>query len=133
MIQRPPGWRNWKSSQRKKPPHNPETNNIVREIAPAENDTVIHKHRPSIFFATPLVSMLNGLETDTLLVCGCTTSGCVRASVVDAFSYGYRVVLIEECTFDRGQATHKINLFDMNAKYADVLSVTEVKDYLARL
>ena len=133
MSPTPPGWRNMKSSRRKEIYATPETNDIVREIAPAENDIVIYKRRPSIFFGTPLVSILTSLETDTLLVCGCVTSGCVRASVVDAFSYGYRVVVIEECTFDRGQATHKINLFDMNAKYADVLSVIEVKDYLTRL
>jgi len=133
MSPTPPGWRNMKSSRRKEIYATPETNDIVREIAPAENDIVIYKRRPSIFFGTSLVSILNSLGTDTLLVCGCVTSGCVRASVVDAFSYGYRVVVIEECTFDRGQASHKINLFDMNAKYADVLSATEVKEYLSKL
>ncbi len=129
----PEGQRTMIPSRRQEIRAHPERNNIVKEIAPAENDIVIYKRRPSVFFGTPLVSMLIVLQTDTLLICGTTTSGCVRASVVDAFSYGYRVAVIEECTFDRGQASHKINLFDMNAKYADVLSVTEVKDYLARL
>ena len=66
-------------------------------------------------------------------VTGCTTSGCVRASVIDAFSYNYKVSVVEECVFDRGQASHKINLFDMNAKYADVVPLREALDYIAGL
>lgn len=108
-------------------------NDIVEEIAPEEGDIVIRKTKPSVFFGTPLVSYLNELQIDTLLMGGTTTSGCVRATVVDAFSYNYRVAVIEECTFDRGQASHKINLFDMNAKYADVISVAEAQEYLAGL
>ena len=77
--------------------------------------------------------MLNALQVDTLLVCGCTTSGCVRASVVDAIANNYKVIVIEECTFDRGEVSHKVNLFDMNAKYADVVSISEVRDYITRL
>ena len=106
---------------------------IVAEIAPEEGDIVIRKMKPSAFFGTPLVSYLNELQIDTLLVGGTTTSGCVRASVLDAFSYNYKVAVIEECTFDRGQASHKINLFDMNAKYADVISLAEAEAYLARV
>ncbi|MFQ5827011.1 MAG: isochorismatase family protein [Dehalococcoidia bacterium] len=106
---------------------------IVDEIAPQEGDIVIYKAKPSIFFGTPLVSILNARRVDTLLVGGGTTSGCVRASVVDAFSYNFRVSVIEECTFDRGQTTHKINLFDMNAKYADVISAAQVGEYLSAL
>jgi nicotinamidase-related amidase len=106
---------------------------IVDEIAPQEGDIIIYKSKPSIFFGTPLMSILNARRVDTLLVGGGVTSGCVRASVVDAFSYNFRVSVIEECTFDRGQTTHKINLFDMNAKYADVVSVAQVGEYLSAL
>ena len=108
-------------------------NEIPREIAPTENDIVIYKVAPSIFHGTHIMSVLIPLGIDTLLFCGVSTSGCVRASVVDAASLGFRVGVIEKCTFDRGEATHKINLFDMNAKYANVVSVSEVKDYLNKL
>jgi maleamate amidohydrolase len=66
-------------------------------------------------------------------VTGTTTSGCVRASVIDAFSYNLKVSVIEECVFDRGQASHKINLFDMAMKYADVISLKEATDYIRGL
>jgi len=108
-------------------------NEIVKEIAPREGDIVIRKLGPSIFLSTPLINVLTPLKVDTLLVCGGVTSGCVRASVVDAASYGFNVNVIEECTFDRGEVSHKVNLFDMNAKYASVVSAAEVKDYLNKL
>lgn len=103
---------------------------IVTEITPTDIDFVIYKRCPSAFFGTHLMSLLTTLTVDTLLVCGCTTSGCVRASVIDAASYGFRVAVIDECTFDRIEISHKINLFDMNAKYADVISVAEATRYL---
>ena len=106
------------------------TNEIVQEIAPQEGDVVVRKQKPSAFFGTPLMSMLNEMHADSILVTGCTTSGCVRASVIDAFSYNFRISIIEECVFDRGQASHKINLFDMNAKYADVISLRETLEYM---
>jgi nicotinamidase-related amidase len=105
----------------------------VREIAPSASDIVIKKLKPSAFHGTPLVGFLNDLHVDTLLICGTTTSGCVRASVIDAFSYNFRVGVIEECTFDRGKASHAINLFDMHAKYADVVGIDQVLDYLESL
>ena len=108
-------------------------NDIVREIAPTEHDVVISKLTPSIFFGTPLISILNVLNADTLIFCGCVTSGCVRASVFDAASYRFRVAVIEECTFDRSEICHKVNLFDMNAKYARVVSLAEVRNYLTGL
>ncbi|MBI2369688.1 MAG: isochorismatase family protein [Deltaproteobacteria bacterium] len=108
-------------------------NEIVKEIAPQPNDFVIRKGKPSVFFGTPLMSILNELDVDTLLVCGTTTSGCVRATVIDAFSYNFKVSLIEEGTFDRSQSSHKINLCDMNMKYADVISLEEAEKYLAQL
>ena len=67
---------------------------------------------------------------DSLLITGATTSGCVRASVVDAFSHGYKCFIVEECTFDRFELSHLVNLFDMNAKYADVISLEEALTYL---
>lgn len=108
-------------------------NEIVKEIAPGERDIVIRKTRPSVFFGTPLMSYLHAQAVDTLLVTGCTTSGCVRATVVDAFSYNFKVTIVEECVFDRGEVSHKISLFDMQAKYADVTSLDEVERYLATL
>ncbi len=108
-------------------------NEIVKEIAPKEGDIVIRKLGPSIFLSTPLINVLTPLKVDTLLVCGGVTSGCVRASVVDAASYGFNVNVVEECTFDRGEVSHKVNLFDMNSKYASVVSAAEVKKYLDKL
>lgn len=106
---------------------------IVREIAPADSDIVIYKDAPSVFFGTSLVSYLKAIDVDTLLICGTTTSGCVRASVVDAYSFNYKVAVVEECTFDRVEISHKINLADMQAKYADVVSLDCVEDYLLSL
>jgi nicotinamidase-related amidase len=108
-------------------------NDIVAEIAPRAGDVLVRKQKPSAFFGTPLMSMINMLSADTVLVTGCTTGGCVRASVIDAFSYNFKVSVVEECVFDRGQASHKINLFDMNMKYADVVSLKETVDYIAGL
>ena len=108
-------------------------NEIVEEIAPQPGDIIVHKQKPSAFFGTALMSMLNEVHADTVLVCGTTTSGCVRASVIDAFSYNMKVSVVEECVFDRGQASHKINLFDMAMKYADVISVKGTIDYIRGL
>jgi isochorismate hydrolase len=76
------------------------------------------------------MSHLNFLDIDTLIVTGCTTSGCVRATSVDAFSYNFKVVIPEETTFDRFQSSHAMNLFDLNCKYADVIPTDEVAQYL---
>ncbi len=106
---------------------------IVSDIAPQEGEIVISKPKPSAFFGTPLLSYLIQLGVDSLVVTGGTTSGCVRASVVDAFSYNYKVALVMEGLFDRGQASHAINLFDMQAKYADVVSLSEIEEYFHNL
>lgn len=106
---------------------------IVREIAPQPGDIVIKKDKPSAFFGTPLMSYLNERRIDSLIVTGCTTSGCVRATAVDGFSYNFRVAVVEEATFDRGEVSHKVNLFDLNQKYADVISTQEAVSYLAAL
>jgi nicotinamidase-related amidase len=106
---------------------------IVDEIAPVEDELVIRKQRASVFFGTTLVSYLIGRQVDTLLVAGTTTSGCVRASVVDAHSYDFRVSIVQECVFDRWEISHKIALFDLHAKYADVVTLQETLPYLERV
>lgn len=103
---------------------------IVSELRPEPGEIVISKKKPSGFFGTPLVSYLIDRKIDTVIITGCTTSGCVRASVIDAFSYNFRVIVPEECVFDRGQASHAINLFDIQQKYADVLETEEVIAHL---
>jgi len=99
---------------------------VVEELRPRYGEIVLSKKKPSAFFGTPLVSYLIAHQVDTLIVTGCTTSGCVRASVIDAFSHNFKVVVPEECVFDRGIASHAINLFDMQQKYADVVPVNDV-------
>lgn len=99
---------------------------FVEEIAPRETDILVPKKHPSAFFGTALTSHLIDLGVDTLVVTGCTTSGCVRGTVVDAFSYNFRVVVPEECVYDRSAVSHAVNLFDMSEKYADVAPVEEV-------
>jgi len=108
-------------------------NKIVDEIAPEPHDIVVLKQKPSGFFGTNLLSYLVLFGCDSVIVTGTTTSGCVRATVLDAFSNNFRVTVVEEACFDRSQASHAINLCDMQAKYADVLPVEEVKRYLASL
>jgi len=106
---------------------------IVAEIAPESADLVVNKVRPSAFFGTPLAAFLIQLRADTLIVVGGTTSGCIRASVTDAFSHGFRCAVVEDACFDRGEASHAINLWDMHAKYADVVSSAQATDYLKGL
>jgi maleamate amidohydrolase len=103
---------------------------IVDDVAPIEGETFLRKSSPSPFFGTPLVGQLNALGVDTVIVAGESTSGCVRATVVDACTHRYKAVVAEECVFDRHEATHAINLFDMHHKYADVLPLSEVQDWM---
>ena len=103
------------------------------EIAPREGDVLLPKKHPSAFFATPLVSHLIDLRADTLVVTGCTTSGCVRGSVVDGFAYNFRCVVPHDAVYDRSATSHAVNLFDMASKYADVVSTAEVIDLLRPL
>jgi nicotinamidase-related amidase len=105
---------------------------IRPEFKPQAGDVVITKQRASAFYGTPLAAHLTQLGIRTLIVCGESTSGCVRASAVDAYSHGYHVVLVEECCFDRSLLSHKVNLFDMHHKYADVMHVDEVIAHLAK-
>ena len=103
------------------------------EIAPREGDVLIPKKHPSAFFATPLASHLIDLQADTLIVTGCTTSGCVRGSVVDAFAFNFRVLVPHDAVYDRSATSHAVNLFDMASKYADVASTAEVLERLKPL
>ncbi len=106
---------------------------IVRPLAPHRGDAVYRKEAASAFFGTPLAGHLVSLGVDTVLVTGCTTSGCVRASVVDAHAYGFRTVVVEECVFDRAPTPHRLNLFDMAQKYALVRPLAHVEAWLRRL
>jgi nicotinamidase-related amidase len=106
---------------------------FVRELAPVAGDVLLPKKHPSAFFATALVSHLIDLEVDTLVVTGCTTSGCVRGTVVDAFAYNFRVVVPQECVYDRSATSHAVNLFDMASKYAEVAPLADVLGRLGTL
>lgn len=99
---------------------------FVQEVAPADGDILIPKRHPSAFFATALTSYLIDLGVDWLIVTGCTTSGCIRASVVDAFAYNFHVTVPHDAVYDRSPTVHAVNLFDMAQKYADVVTTTEV-------
>ncbi|MDQ2138251.1 isochorismatase family protein [Alcaligenaceae bacterium A4P071] len=99
-------------------------------IAPEPDDLVITKHHSSAFFGTPLSTMLRAMGHDTVIITGCSTSGCVRATAVDAVSNGFHVIVPAECAGDRHQAPHDAALFDINAKYGDVMPVGEVLQYI---
>lgn len=103
---------------------------FVPDVAPQQGDILLPKRHPSAFFGTPLVSYLVERNIDTLVVTGCTTSGCVRGSVVDAFAYNYRVLVPEDAVYDRSETSHLVNLFDMDAKYADVMPTPRALDVL---
>jgi len=105
-------------------------NDIVKEVAPQEHDMIFVKKKPSAFFGTSLASYLIDFGVDTLILTGTTTSGCIRSTAIDAFSYNYYCILPQECVWDRGQLSHKVNLFDINAKYGDVLELNPVLQYL---
>ena len=105
-------------------------NEIVDEIAPEADDIVLRKTKPSAFFGTPLLSQLVALRVDSLFITGGATSGCVRASAVDAFSNNYPATLIADCCFDRFEASHVMSLFDLGAKYAEIANSA---DAIARI
>ncbi len=102
-------------------------------LAPEPGELVIRKTRASGFYGTPLQAHLVQMGVDTLIVCGNSTSGCVRATVLEGYMRGYAIGIAEECVFDRNWLSHRVNLFDMNAKYADVMFLDEVLDYLKKL
>src|SRR6266705_4139756 len=98
---------------------------IVAELAPLPGEYVVRKTQPSAFFDTELAAWLKRRAVDTVLVSGCTTSGCVRATVVDAMSHNFRTVVVTDCVGDRAPAPHAANLFDMGQKYADLMDAGE--------
>jgi nicotinamidase-related amidase len=106
---------------------------IPDEIAPKPGELVLQKPKASAFFCTALVAHLHRHHVDSLIVTGTTTCGCVRATVVDGFSYGYPTFVVEEACFDRSRLSHGVSLFEMNAKYADVVAVKDVVGWLERL
>lgn len=112
-------------------PGNP-LGNLATGLIAEESDIIISKRYASAFFGTPLVSALATLGVDTVLLAGVSTSGCVRASCVDAISYGFRPMVVREAVGDRHPNIQQANLYDMNAKYADVISESEASDYLKR-
>ena len=107
------------------PQDNPKAFEIVESIAPAPDDIILYKHFSSAFFGTALATHLVRLGAESLVLTGCTTSGCVRATAVDACSLDYRIVVPEDAVYDRGQVSHAVNLFDIANKYADVVPTAE--------
>jgi maleamate amidohydrolase len=99
---------------------------IVPELAPGPDDVVLIKQYASSFFGTSLAAMLTARGIDTLVITGCSTSGCVRATAVDAMQYGFRPIVPRECVGDRHDGPHEANLFDINAKYGDVVALKDV-------
>ena len=103
------------------------------EAAPVEGERVYTKQYPSAFFGTGLADRLHADGIDTVVLCGFSTSGCVRATVVDGLSCGYRMIVPEECVADKHESPHFANLYDMAVKYADVLPVAEVLAAIPRM
>jgi maleamate amidohydrolase len=106
---------------------------FVKEIAPQPGDVLLPKKHPSAFFATALTSHLIDLQADTLIITGCSTSGCVRSSVVDAFSLNFKVLVPQDAVYDRSRVSHAVNLFDMAEKYADVAPTSETLEILRKI
>ena len=104
----------------------PDDFDIFPDFAPEPGEVVITKQRASAFYGTPIAAHLTQLGVQSLIVIGESTSGCVRASTVDGYSAGYHMTLVEECCFDRSEISHKVNLFDLHHKYADVMKVADV-------
>ena len=102
---------------------------IVEELRDP-SDVVLPKRVPSIFFGTPLATTLVRQGVDTTIVTGCNTSGCIRATVIDSFSYGFRTIVPAECVGDMEEAPHWANLTDVDRRYADVIPLGEVMDYI---
>lgn len=114
------------ATRRQKTPAAADVYAIRQEFAPQPGDVVLFKQRASAFFGTPLIAHLTQLNIDTIIIFGESTSGCVRASTVDGYSYGFHMVMAEECCFDRSDLSHKVNLFDLHHKYADVMHADRI-------
>ena len=103
---------------------------IDPRLGPREDETIVLKKGASAFFGTNLPAILVSQGVDSVILCGATTSGCVRATAIDLLQYGYPTLVPRECVADRAQAPHEANLFDINAKYANVVSLDEVLEYV---
>jgi maleamate amidohydrolase len=105
---------------------------IVSDLAPKAGEFIIRKTQPSAFFSTGLAAWLVSKQVDTLIVTGATTSGCIRASVIDSMSYNFRTIVAKDCVGDRALGPHAANLFDMGQKYADLKTCDEVVAHLEK-
>ena len=105
---------------------------IDPRLGKTDEDIMVVKKYPSGFFGTHLNATLNSMGIDTLIITGCTTSGCVRATCIDALQYGYYGIVPEECVGDRAEVPHLANLFDIGQKYCDVMRLSEVLDWIAK-
>jgi maleamate amidohydrolase len=104
---------------------------LMGEVAPVDGELVVVKHYASAFFGTSLVSTLQARGTDTVVLAGVSTSGCIRATAVDAIQYGFVPLVIRDAVGDRGPGPHEANLFDLQAKYAEVVSEQTATGYFA--
>lgn len=102
------------------------------EVGPLAHEVVISKQYASAFFGTSLAPMLHAMGVDTVVLTGCSTSGCIRASAVDAVQHGFRTIVVRECVGDRHDGPHEANLFDIDSKYGDVVNKQEVIDRFGR-
>lgn len=106
---------------------------VVPALAPEPKEPILTKHYASAFFGTALAPMLTALGVDTVILTGCSTSGCIRATAVDGMQHGFRVIVARECVGDRAPEPHEANLFDIQSKYGDVRSRADVLEYLNAL
>ncbi|MEP3349435.1 MAG: N-carbamoylsarcosine amidohydrolase [Marinomonas sp.] len=102
---------------------------FCQQVAPNDSELVLTKQYASAFFGTSLAATLTALGVDTVILIGCSTSGCIRASAVDAMQYGFRTIVVRDCVGDRHSEPHEANLFDIDSKYGDVVLRDEVIDY----
>ncbi len=106
---------------------------IDERLEPRPTESIVEKQYQSAFFGTPVLSILNSLHVDTAIICGCVTSGCIRATVIDSMQLGFYTIIPRQCVGDRAAGPHETNLFDMDKKNADVLDKEEVLKYLNKL
>lgn len=112
---------------------NSEWTEVDERLKPNEGEIVWVKQYASAFFGTSLSSTLRAQNVDTVIITGCTTSGCIRASAVDSCQLGFYTIVVQDCVGDRSQYAHKANLFDLDAKYADVVTIQEVIEYTEKI
>lgn len=105
---------------------------FCEEVLPTPDEVVISKQYASSFFGTSLASLLHAQGIDTVVLAGCSTSGCIRATAVDAVQHGFRTIVVRECVGDRHSAPHEANLFDIDSKYGDVVSKREAMEQFAK-